>query len=284
MNTTCWIWISAHMVQDRAAAALRMILFFGVAMVAVPLILGLALDAGASWRWILIAEAGLELVSGLAVVCSYPSWTYAGARTSASRSSGRCSALDPKLLLGMMIAGFIYMGAEMTMNIWLPKFQIDVFGGGDAWPVFAVTLFWVGLMAGRLLVTALTRRFSPARLLLVCACTIAVFAVAVAFAPSQAISGAGGGRRAGSVGLVRTHRQLRGALPGMAVGGGVVVVHPLRRSGQHRLPLHHGAARHAAGFRVGLAVLAVPALVYGAASLLIHASSRPATEAPDSGS
>jgi MFS family permease len=59
MNTTCWIWISAHMVNDRAAAALRMILFFALGMMSVPLIIGLVLDAGASWRWIVIAEGTL---------------------------------------------------------------------------------------------------------------------------------------------------------------------------------------------------------------------------------
>jgi MFS family permease len=50
MNNTCWVWISAHMKHDRAAAALRMIMFFALAMTSVPLILGVILDAGGSWR------------------------------------------------------------------------------------------------------------------------------------------------------------------------------------------------------------------------------------------
>ena len=75
-----------------------------------------------------------------------------------------------------------------------------------------MTLFWVGLIAGRLLVMTLTRRFSPARLLLFLSSTLAVFAVAVALAPSQAVSlvlavGAG----LGGVGLV--HRRLEASLP-----------------------------------------------------------------------
>jgi MFS family permease len=59
MNATYWIWISAHMKRNRAAAALQMILFFVLAMISVPLILGLAMDRGATWRWILVAEGGL---------------------------------------------------------------------------------------------------------------------------------------------------------------------------------------------------------------------------------
>ena len=124
-------------------------------------------------------------------------------------------AHDRKLLLGIVIAGFTYVGAEMTFNIWLPKFEIEVFGATDTWASLSVTLFWVGLIAGRLTVMTLTRRYSPARLLLVCACTLAVFVVALALAPSQAVSlifavGAGLGASA-SYGLIGSYA---GRFPG----------------------------------------------------------------------
>jgi hypothetical protein len=34
------------------------------------------------------------------------------------------------LPLGMVGAGFLHTGAETTLNVWLPKFQIYVFGAG----------------------------------------------------------------------------------------------------------------------------------------------------------
>ena len=274
MNTMCWIWISAHMVQNRAAAALRMIVFFAVAMILVPVIIGFALDAGASWRWILIAEGGLEFVSALTLV-SLPLWDVCGRQNVRLTHFREVFATNRRLLLGMMLAGFMYTGAEMTLNIWLPKFQIDVFGSSDTRASFAVTLFWVGLIAGRLLVTTLTRRFSPARLVLFCSGAFAVFAVAVAVAPSQGVSlvltvGAGLGASA-SYGLIGSYA---GRFPGWqsAVASSLFIL--AGGIGSITFPYLMGPLASAEGFRIGLAVLAVPALAYGAASLVIHANSR----------
>ena len=97
-------------------------------------------------------------------------------------------AHDRGLLVGIVAACFLYAGAETTLNVWLPKFQIDVFASSDSWASLSVTLFWVGLIAGRISVMRLTRRYAPSRLMLICACTMAVFTVAVALAPSQAAS------------------------------------------------------------------------------------------------
>jgi len=272
MNTTCWIWISAHMVQNRAAAALRMILFFALGMMAVPLILGAALDAGASWRWILVAEGGLALLWGLGLVF-LPLLDVPGRQNVRLTQFRQVIACNPKLLLGMVIAGFTYVGAEMTINVWLPKFQLDVFAVSDTRAGLAVTLFWVGLIAGRLAVIRLTRRFSPARLLLVCACTLAVFVVAVAFAPSQSAAlvlsvGAGLGASA-SYGLIGSYA---GRFPAWqsAVASSLFILSG--SFGSIAFPYIMGPLASAAGFRIALAVVAVPALVYGAAALLIHRS------------
>lgn len=274
MNTTCWIWISAHVVHDRAAAALRMILFFALGMMAVPLILGVALDAGAAWRWILIGEAGLEAAWGLTVVF-LPLLDVRGRKNVRLGQLREVIGFNPRLLLGMMLAGFTYVGAEMSMNIWLPKFQIDVFGSSDTKASFAVTLFWVGLIAGRLLAMRLTRRFSPARLLLVLSGTLAVFAVAVALTPSAGVSlvlavGAGLGASA-SYGLIGSYA---GRYPGWqsTVASSLFILSGA--VGSIAFPYMMGPLASSAGFRVALAVVAVPALLYGAASVVIQRSAR----------
>jgi FHS family glucose/mannose:H+ symporter-like MFS transporter len=181
---------------------------------------------------------------------------------------------NPRLMLGMAIAGFTYVGAEMTVDIWLPKFQIDVFGSSDTLASLAVTLFWVGLVSGRLLVMTLTRRFSAARLLLVCAGTLAVFIVAAALVPSRGLSlvlvvGAGLGASA-SYGLIGSYA---GRFPGWQSAVATSLFILSGTVGSIAFPYIMGPLASAAGFRVALAVVAVPVLVYGAASLLIHASS-----------
>ena len=274
MNTTCWIWISAHMVHNRAAAALRMILFFALAMMVVPLVIGFALDAGASWRWVLVAESALALLSALTVVF-LPLLDVCDRQNVRGTQFRQVIAYNPLLLLGIATAGFFYVGAEMTMNIWLPKFQIDVFGGSETLASFAVTLFWVGLIVGRLTIMTLTRRFSPARLLLVCSCTLALFAVAVAFAPSQAASlvltvGAGLGASA-SYGLIGSYA---GRLPGWQSAVATSMFILSGTIGSITFPYLMGPLASAAGFRIALAAVAVPALAFGAASLLIHAKAR----------
>jgi FHS family glucose/mannose:H+ symporter-like MFS transporter len=273
MNTTCWIWIAAHMVHNRAAAALQMILFFALGMMSIPLIIGLALDAGASWRWVLVAEGVLALLVALATV-ALPLLDVPDRRNVRWTHLREVLTANPKLLLGVLVAGFTYVGAEMTMNVWLPKFEIDTFGASDSWASFAVTLFWVGLMGGRLLVMALTKRFSPARLLLVCGCVFAVFAVAVALAPSQIASlvlavGAGLGASA-SYGLIGSYA---GRFPGWQSAVATSLFIFSGGLGSIAFPYFMGPLASAAGFRIALAVVAIPALVYAAASLLIYARS-----------
>ena len=273
LNATCWMWISAHVKENRAAAALQMILFFALAMISVPLVIGLALDAGATWRWVLLVEGGLAWLAALSLAAA-PLLDISGRRNVRLSQFREVVRFDPGLLLGMMGAGFFYVGAEMTLNVWLPKFQIDVFGAGDAWASFSVTLFWVGLIAGRLIVMALTRRFSPSRLLLICACTMAVFTVAVALAPSQAASlvlavGAGLGASA-SYGIIGSYAgrfpewQSAVASSLFILSGGV---------GSIAFPYIMGPLADSAGFRTALAMIAVPAVVYALFSLLIRACS-----------
>jgi MFS family permease len=273
MNTTCWIWITAHMVSNRAAAALRMILYFALGMMTVPLIIGLVLDGGVSWRWVLVVEGVLALLSAAAVTL-LPLLDVCGRQNVRLAHVREVIAFDPRLLLGMVVAGFAYVGAEMTMNIWLPKFEIDIFGSADSWASFAVTLFWVGLTAGRLVVTTLTRRFSPSRLLLVCSCVFAILAVAVAVAPTQATSlvlavGAGLGASA-SYGLVGSYA---GRFPGWqsAVASSLFIL--AGGVGSITVPYLVGPLASVAGFRVALGIVAAPAVVCGCASLLIHARS-----------
>jgi MFS family permease len=273
VNTTCWIWLAAHMKKNMAASALQMILFFGVGMVVTPVILGPILDQGASWRWVLVVEGGLSLVLAL-VFALLPFLEIPGRRNVRLSDFKRVVAHNRGLLLGMMAACFMYTGAETTINVWLPKFQIDVFGAGDTWAGLSVTLFWVGLVAGRLIVMPLTARFSSARLLLVCACILAVFCVALAVSPTQAAAlvlsvGAGLGASA-SYGLIGSYS---GQFPGWQSGVASSLFILAGGVGCVVFPYLMGPIASSAGFRISLGTVAVPAVLCGAFSLLIHARS-----------
>jgi MFS family permease len=121
-------------------------------------------------------------------------------------------------------------------------------------------------------------RFSHVLDLLHCA----VFAVAVATAPTQAVAlvltvGAGLGASA-SYGLIGSYA---GRFPGWqsAVASSLFIL--CGGIGSITFPYIMGPLASAAGFRVGLAVLAVPALAYGAASLLIHSAAGRRNVVPD---
>jgi len=107
---------------------------------------------------------------------------------------------------------------------------------------------------------------------LICACVLAVFTVALAFAPSQIASlvfavGAGLGASA-CYGLIGSYA---GRFPGwqsavttstFILSGGLGAV---------TFPYLMGPVASTAGFRIALALVAMPVLACAAASLLIHA-------------
>lgn len=274
VNTMCWMWLPAHVKQHLAAAALFMIAFFAVGMIVTPFIIGIAIEEGASWRWILMVEGALSVLAGL-VYMALPFLDIPGRRNIRASHLKQIATRNRGLLAGILVAIFMYTGAETVLNVWLPKFHIDVFRAKDTWASFSVTLFWIGLIAGRLVIMPLTKRFSPARLLLICAAVLAVMCVAVAYAPGLTTSliltvGAGLGASA-SYGLIGSYA---GHFPGWE-GGLVTSLFIVWGSvGCVIFPYVFGPLADAVGFRGAMAAVAVPAVIYGLASLLIHSRSQ----------
>lgn len=274
VNTIGWMWIPAHVREGTASAVTLLSLFYAFGMLVAPVILGVAVDAGVSWRIILDVEgaAALLLAVTLAVM---PLADIPDRHNVRLHHLGSAVRMNPRLLFGMVVGGFMYVGAEMTLNIWLPKFQLDTFGGGDAWASLSVTLFWVGLVAGRIIVMPLTRRFAPSRILAICSCALAVMALGIAVAPTQRVSlllvvGAGLGASA-SFGMIGSYaREFPGWYCGIAssifvLATGVASV---------VFPYVTGPVASAGGFRLAIAVAAAPAAICGLLSFPIHRYSR----------
>jgi len=274
VNTICWIWLPAHVKENMAAAALLMISLFALGMIVTPVVLGIVMDAGATWRWILVAEGAVSLLAA-SFFAVFPLLDVTGRQNIRPQQLSQVVNHNRGLLLAIVVAIFMYTGAETSFNVWLPKFQIDVFGASDAWASLSVTLFWIGIIAGRLIMVPLTKRFSPSRLLLVCAAILAVMAVGVALAPTLATSmifsvGAGLGASA-AYGLIGSYA---GHFPGW-YSGVVSSLFVLGGSfGCALFPYIFGPLASAGGFRFALAAVALPALAFGALSFLIHSRSQ----------
>ena len=273
LNTIGWMWVPAHVKRGTAAAAILMILFFSLGMMITPVVLGFIVDLGATWRWIIAAEGGISLLLSLALV-ALPLLDIPGRQNVRFRHLRQAAAFNPSLLAGMVGASFMYVGAETNLDIWLPKFQLDVFGASEIWASLSVSLFWLGLVTGRLALRPLTRRFSPSRILMACACALAVMAVGVALAPTEAASlvlsvGAGLAASA-SFGIIGSYS---GRFPGWQSGVASSVFVLAGGFGSMVFPYITGPIAGAGGFRLALAVTAVPALAYAAFSFVIHAHS-----------
>jgi FHS family glucose/mannose:H+ symporter-like MFS transporter len=255
------MWLSAHVKEGTARALTLMMLSSVVGMTLAPVVLGVLLNAGANWRAILAGEAVFALLFAVILVV-LPLADIPRRENLRTRHVRDVAAFNPRLLTSIMAAAFMYLGAEMTLVVWLPKFELDVFGSSETLASLSVTFYFVGQIAGRLIAIPFTRRFLASSLLLVCAIAMAMFSAAIGLSPTQALSlavtfGAGLGSSAafsfiGSyasrfpdwhAGVVYSAFQLAGGLGGMV------------------FPYVTGPIAASFGFRAAIAFAAVPALI-----------------------
>jgi FHS family glucose/mannose:H+ symporter-like MFS transporter len=187
LNSLPGMWITSHVKAGTGRAMVVLLLFFATGMMVTPLAIGGTLGGGASWRWVLVAEAGLSLA--LAVLLTLlPVSNIEGRENLRLRQLREVIGFNRRLFGAVLGASVLYIGAEFILNVWLAKFEIDVFSVSKTVASLAVTLFWVGLVVGRLVIVPLTRRFLASRLLMVGTGVMALFALGVALSPSTAVS------------------------------------------------------------------------------------------------
>jgi len=141
-------------------------LFFGVGSFVAPVLSAHAVSAGVSWR-VLFLVAGV-LMAGLGT-----SWTTLRASIAAdlppalggTTVSGRRSPLA--LLLGLTLA--TYVGVEMGVGSWLTKYMVTVRAMSLTAAGNALSLYWLGLAAGRLALSVLSHRVRDQTLLVMLA-------------------------------------------------------------------------------------------------------------------
>jgi fucose permease len=123
---------------------------FAIGAVAGPLVIGLLIGTGLPWTILYRATAALFLALALVVLAlpfqllGSPGSSEAGGRGAARRGLAR----RPSYWLGFLTL-LLYVGAELGFSNWIAEYFVRVFGAEPAKAALMVSLFWIGLLAGR---------------------------------------------------------------------------------------------------------------------------------------
>jgi fucose permease len=135
---------------------------FAIGAVAGPLILGLLMATGLSWTLLFRAIAILFAILGFALAVMpfsrlgsiKPGSEGGGANSASGRGPRRLRG--PAYYLGF-ICLLLYVGAELGISNWIAEYFVRIFAADPATASLTVSLFWIGLLAGRFGVPALYR-------------------------------------------------------------------------------------------------------------------------------
>ena len=168
-----------------------------------PLAASRLLDAGAPWQIVFrIIAVGAALAAVWMVLLPFHRLEETGpptpnkrARRAERASAGGSSVaelpLDP-LLVGFCVALlFIYVGAEVGVSGWIAEYFVSVLDSTPAQGAILVTLFWGGILAGRLLLAFFYTGTNSALAILTLA-TVAAAGLVVAIAAGGAVVAAAG--------------------------------------------------------------------------------------------
>ncbi len=158
-------------------------ILFAVGAVAGPFIAGLLLKAGLPWQSVFYCDAGLIVVLLIAMLATPP-------RRIERASSNPLQALGlfrSSLIWLLLLIMSLYVGAEVGFTAWVSSFMERVLGADRAVAAFAVSVFWMFMIIGRVVVTALSARHRPAPLLLIGAIGSALACYGVARSPTAVV-------------------------------------------------------------------------------------------------
>jgi fucose permease len=136
-------------------------LFFGVGSFMAPVAAAHVVAAGVSWRVVFQGAGGVT-------ACVAVGWRFldidaAPAQRAASARSASGGPPRLALLFALMLA--LYVGAEMGIGGWLTKYMVTARGTTLTFASNVLSLYWMGLAAGRLLLSALSHHVREQRLI-----------------------------------------------------------------------------------------------------------------------
>ena len=137
--------------------------FFAVGAFVGPAVAARVVAGGVSWRAVFEVAGGLTASTALA-------WALQPIRRAApvdeSPAQAKTPPLRSKLTVVMALMLAAYVGAEMGTGGWLSKYMVQVRGVDLSYAGTAVSLYWMGIAAGRLILSATSQYFNEERLVL----------------------------------------------------------------------------------------------------------------------
>ena len=122
---------------------------FSIGAVAGPLILGLIMGAGLEWTILYRAIAVLfALLAALIAMLPFETLGRGQREEAASAPQPRNLARRPTYWIGFACL-LLYVGTELGISNWIAEYFVRVFSTEPAIAAGMVSLFWIGLLAGR---------------------------------------------------------------------------------------------------------------------------------------
>lgn len=140
--------------------------FFALGVVTGPLLTGLLINNGHSWRWAFAIPA--LMIIPLSIPVALASFERLEGVKKLSRSVLReILEFNRLLFLGLLIAILLYIAAESATSMWLITFLREEHGISLATAHWTLTALWVAITVGRWICGYLSRKVDPYTLLIV---------------------------------------------------------------------------------------------------------------------
>ena len=173
--------------EGRTAGLSLLGVFFGVGAVGVPFALGNLL--GAFTYTSIIATIGALVVIPLVITAVAP-FPAPKQPQGFPLATAQGLARDPTLLLmGLML--FLASGMEITVGGWTATFFKEELQIPDRRALVYLSLYWLGMMLGRIALGSALRRLTPARVLIGCLTIALVGAATLILARSESLAAVG---------------------------------------------------------------------------------------------
>jgi MFS transporter, FHS family, glucose/mannose:H+ symporter len=253
--------------QQRDSGLALLGVFFGIGAFGVPLALGLLLE----WA------TYTAIVGGLTLLVAVPLFDFMVVRFPPPKQARgfplrRVGALlgDATLwLVGLLL--FFQSGMEITLGGWSAQFVREVLGLSEDRSILVLSLFWVGMVAARLVLTQLLR-YRPAAVVFPGFLAVALAGAGLLLA-GRSIAAAGAGLFLLGFGLASGFPILLGFLGGLyqdLTGTAFSAVFVMALVGGSSLPYLTGVLGDRQGLRASLLVVPIGLLAQGGLFLLLR--------------
>lgn len=156
---------------------------FAVGAVTSPAAVRLLAEVGATWQTIFRLGAGLSLAMA-AMMLAMP-FSRLDVPIQPGQKRARLSEVirNPLVVLGALVL-MAYVGVEVGVSDWVAEYSVVAFSAGKKDAGMLVSVFWLGLLAGRVGVSALYHGTRQGRLLVYASAVATVAMVAAVYMPS----------------------------------------------------------------------------------------------------